>query len=133
VQEADVLLANGGDALYLCHWMRQSGLADLLPSLPEKVWVGLSAGSMVMTPRIGEDFVGWKSPTGDDETLGFVDFSLFPHLDHPALPENAMADAERWAATLPNPAYAIDDETAVKVADGAVEIVSEGHWRLFQP
>src|SRR5215813_10888134 len=68
VREADVLLVNGGDALYLCHWMRQSGLADLLPSLPETVWVGLSAGSMVMTPRIGKDFVGWKPPTGGDET-----------------------------------------------------------------
>jgi hypothetical protein len=70
VQETDVLLASGGDAVYLCHWMRQSGLADLLPSLDETVWVGLSAGSMVMTPRIGDDFVGWKPPTGGDETLG---------------------------------------------------------------
>ena len=131
VQQADVFLANGGDALYLSHWMRQSGLAELLPSLPEKVWAGLSAGSMVMTPRIGDDFVQWKPPAGGDEALGLVDFSIFPHLDHPALPENTMADAERWAATLPNPAYAIDDETALKVADGTVEVVSEGHWRLF--
>jgi dipeptidase E len=133
VRAADVLLVNGGDALFLCHWMRQSGLAHLLPSLPDKVWVGLSAGSMVMTPRIGEDFVGWKSPTGNDATLGLVDFSIFPHLDHPALPENTMADAERWAATLSNPAYAIDDDTAIKVVDGEVEVVSEGHWRLFTP
>jgi dipeptidase E len=131
VREADVLLVNGGDALYLCHWMRQSGLADLLPSLPEKVWCGLSGGSMVMTPRIGEDFVGWKSPTGDDSTLGVVDFSIFPHLDHELLPENTMADAERWAATIPGPAYAIDDETAIRVVDGTVDVVSEGHWKLF--
>ena len=115
VRETDVLLVNGGDALYLCHWMRQSGLADLLPSLRETVWVGLSAGSMVMTPRIGEDFVGWRPPTGGDSTLGMVDFSIFPHLDHPDLPENTMADAERWAAGIPSPAYAIDDETAIKV------------------
>src|SRR5262245_47971909 len=94
VRETDVLLVNGGDALYLCYWMRQSGLADLLPSL-RAVWVGLSAGSMVMTPRIGEDFVQGKPPTGDDSTLGIVDFSIFPHLDHPDLPENTMADAER--------------------------------------
>ncbi len=86
-----------------------------------------------MTPRIGEDFVGWKSPSGDDSTLGIVDFSIFPHLDHPALPENTMAAAERWAATLGNPAYAIDDETAIKVVDGAVEVVSEGNWKLFTP
>ena len=82
VQETDVLLVNGGDPLYLCYWMRQSGLADLLPSLRETVYVGLSAGSMVMTPSIGEDFVGWTPPTGGDETLGMVDFSIFPHLDH---------------------------------------------------
>ena len=54
VREADVLLVDGGDATYLCHWMRESGLADLLPSLPDTVWVGVSAGSMVMTPRIGD-------------------------------------------------------------------------------
>src|SRR5512133_2793853 len=64
VREADVLLVNGGDALYLSYWMRQSGLADLLPSLHETVWVGLSGGSMIMAPHIGEDFVGWKPPRG---------------------------------------------------------------------
>ena len=131
VRETDVLLVNGGDALYLCHWMRQSGLADLLPSLRETVWVGLSAGSMVMTPRIGEDFVGWKPPSGDDTTLGIVDFSIFPHVDHELLPENTMAAAEKWAAGIGGPAYAIDDETAIKVVDDTVEVVSEGHWKLF--
>ncbi|MFF0832963.1 MULTISPECIES: Type 1 glutamine amidotransferase-like domain-containing protein [unclassified Streptomyces] len=131
VQETDVLLVNGGDALYLAHWMRQSGLADLLPSLSEKVWVGLSAGSMVMAPRIGEYFVEWTAPTGDDSALGVVDFSIFPHVDHPALPENTMAEAEKWAAGLSNPAYAIDDDTAITVVDGAVEVVSEGKWRHF--
>ena len=132
VRETDVLLVAGGDALYLCHWIRESGLADLLPTL-DAVWVGLSAGSMAMTPRVGEEFVGWKSPSGTDEALGFVDFSIFPHLDHPMLPENTMADAERWVAKLNAPCYAIDDETAIKVADGAVEVVSEGHWKRFTP
>ena len=133
VRETDVLLVNGGDPLYLCYWMRQSGLADLLPSLSEMVWVGLSAGSMVMTPNIGEDFVIWKPPTGSDETLGMVDFSIFPHLDHPDLPDNSMVHAERWAAGMSVPCYAIDDETAIKVVDREVEVVSEGHWRLFTP
>jgi dipeptidase E len=131
VREADALLVNGGDALYLCHWMRESGLADLLSSLRDSVWVGFSAGSMVLTPQIGEDFVGWTSPTGGDEALGVVDFSIFPHLEHPELPENTMAEAERWAATLSNPAYAIDDDTALKVVDGTVEVISEGQWRFF--
>ena len=132
VREADVLLVAGGDALYLCHWMRESGLADLLPSLSETVWVGLSAGSMVMTPRIGEDFVQWRPPTGGDSTLGIVDFSICPHLAQEGMPGNSMAAAERWAAGISGPAYAMDDETAIKV-DGTAEVVSEGHWRLFTP
>lgn len=132
VQETDVLLVNGGDPLYLCYWMRQSGLADLLPSL-RAVYVGLSAGSMVTAPNIGEDFVRWKPPTGGDKTLGLVDFAMFPHLDHEMLPDNSMAHAERWAAGMPVPAYAIDDQTAIQVVDGAVEVVSEGHWKRFTP
>ena len=130
VREADVLLVNGGDALYLAHWMRQSGLADILPSL-DAVWVGLSAGSMVMTPRIGGDFVGWKSPTGDDSALGIVDFSIFPHLNDPGCPENTMPAAEKWADEIKGPAYAIDGQTAFKVVDGTVEIISEGYWKQF--
>src|SRR2546423_5000354 len=125
VRETDVLLAEGGDAAYLCHWMRESGLADLVPELRDTVWVGVSGGSMVMTPRVGEDFVTWHSPAGD-ETLGVVDFSIFPHLENPDLPENTMAAAERWAADLSAPAYAIDDDTAIQVVDGTVEVVSEG-------
>jgi dipeptidase E len=132
VRETDVLLVNGGDALYLCHWMRESGLADLLPSL-DAVWAGLSGGSMVMTPRVGNDFVIWKPPGGGDEALGVVDFSIFPHVDNPDLPENTMAGAEGWAAGIHGPAYAIDDETAIKVVDGSVEVITEGHWKLFSP
>ena len=125
VNEADALLVDGGDATYLSHWMRQSGLAEMLPSLTEKVWVGVSAGSMVMTPRIGADFVQWPSAP-DDRTLGVVDFSIFPHLD--VFPTNTLAEAERWAGEIDGPAYAIDDQTAISVVDGVVEVVSEGRW-----
>lgn len=128
--EADVLLVSGGDALYLCYWMQQSGLADLLPSL-RAVYVGMSAGSMVMAPNIGQYFVGWTPPAGGDETLGVVDFSIFPHVDHELLPDNTMAAAEKWAAGMQGPAYAIDDQTAIQVIDGAAEVVSEGNWRYF--
>jgi hypothetical protein len=99
-----------------------------------------AGGSLAVAARDGlggaerwEDFVGWKPPTGSDRTLGIVDFSIFPHLDHELLPENTMAAAERWAAGIPGPAYAIDDETAIRVVDGTVEVVSEGHWKLFTP
>jgi dipeptidase E len=131
VQETDVLLVGGGDPLYLCYWMRQSGLADLLPSLRrDAVYVGVSGGSLVMAPNVGEDFVYWKPPTGGDSALGLVDFALFPHLDHPSMPEHSLANAEKWAASMPVPAYLVDDQTAIQVVDGAVEVVSEGHWKL---
>ena len=133
VREADALLVNGGNALYLCHWMRESGSPAFSPSLRDTVYIGLSAGSMVLTPRIGEHFVGWKPRTGDDSTLGVVDFSIFPHLDSPDRPDRTMAEAERWAAGIKGPAYAIDDQTAIKVTGGSVEVISEGHWKLFNP
>jgi len=133
VQETDALLVGGGDVFYLGYWMRQSGLADRLPSLREAVYVGVSGGSMVMAPIIGDYFEGWKPPTGGDSALGVVDFSLFPHLDNENMPDFSMAGAEEWAAGLPVPGYAIDDQTAIKVTGGTVEVVSEGHWKLFTP
>jgi dipeptidase E len=126
VEEAEVLLVDGGDATYLCYWMRKSGLADLLPALTDTVWVGVSAGSMVMTPRIGADFVKWPSAP-DDRALGVVDFSIFPHLD--VFPGNTMDEADRWAREIDGPAYVIDDQSAIKVENGTVEVVSEGHWK----
>jgi dipeptidase E len=128
VRSADVLLVDGGEATYLCHWMRESGLADLLPALSHMVWVGVSAGSMVMTPRIGADFVKWPSAP-DDRTLGVVDFSIFPHLN--VFAGNTLAEAQRWASEIGSPAYAMDDDTAIRVVDGAIDVVSEGQWKQF--
>jgi dipeptidase E len=130
VEEAEVLLVNGGDTIYLDRWMRESGLAELLPSL-DLVYVGLSAGSLVMSPSVADVFASWTRPVGG-EGLGFVDFELFPHLDNPDLPQNTTTDAERWASGLTGPGYAIDDETAIRVVDGVADVISEGHWRLFE-
>lgn len=135
VLETDVLLVAGGDAIYLAHWVRASGLAALFPSMADTVWVGMSAGSMVMTPRIGREFVGWRPRGGGDETddtaLGLVDFSICPHLAPDGEPGNSRAAAEGWAAKLDTPAYAIDDQTAISVVDGVVQVVSEGEWMPF--
>ena len=156
VEEADALLVWGGDVLYLCYWMRQSGLTDLLPSLRrESVYVGVSAGSMAVASTLGETYCnppsGSRSALRSEDTVfatphgeisrifvtaqgaGLVDFALVPHLDHERFPENSLANAEKWAARLPVPTYAIDDQTAIKVTDGTVEVVSEGHWKLFTP
>jgi dipeptidase E len=131
LEESDALLVGGGDCQYLTYWMRQSGLADLLPSLLEKtVYVGLSAGSMVMT-RYGTTYGGHTLPADSEKALGLVSIALHPHLDYPGFPKNTMACLEELAATIPVPSYAIDDQTAIKVVDGAVEVISEGHWKLF--
>jgi len=128
VEQADVILVNGGDPLFLHHWFVESGFDRLLPQLTG-VYVGMSAGSMVLTPRIGTDFVGWKkTPEQSDTTLSLVDFSIFPHLDHPQLPDNHLQAAKSWAETLTNPAYAIDDATAIRVIGSNVDVISEGKW-----
>ncbi len=130
VRAADVLLVDGGEAVYLAHWLRESGLAALLPSLTDTVWVGVSAGSMVLTPRIGPEFNEWR-PDAGDETLGLVDFSIFPHLDYPGWSSNTTESARRWAARIGGPAYAIDDQTALAVDGGEVRVISEGRWESF--
>lgn len=131
VRGADVLLVDGGDATYLARQLRASGLAELLSALDDLVWVGVSAGSMVLTLRIGDAFVAWQGSGGDDRTLGLVDFAIFPHLEHPGFDTNTMARAERWAADIGVEAYALDDRSAIAVVDGQIEVISAGTWRHF--
>ena len=156
VRDADALLAWGGDPLFLAGWMRRSGLTALLPTLrPEAVYVGVSAGSIAAASTFAETYV--EPPRGNDRPLkredivfgtpqgdvhrilvtgqgaGLVDFAVIPHLDHPDHADASLANADRWAARIPAPTYAIDDETAIAVVDGTAQVVSEGHWRLFQP
>ena len=153
VQESDALLVWGGDPVYLSYWMKHSGLADLLPSLPEMVYVGVSAGSIAMASMFGETYfdpprcsgerlssedIVFARPGGEitmtlvmAEGAGLVDFAIIPHVEYDD--HQDVANAKKWAGRLPVPTYAIDDETAVKVTGGTVEVVSEGHWKLFSP
>jgi dipeptidase E len=131
LKETDALLVGGGDCQYLTYWMQQSGLATLLPSLLRKmVYVGLSAGSMIMT-SYGTTYGGHTVPTESNKSLGLLNFALHPHLDHEWFPENSLANLEKLAATLPMSSYAIDDQTAIKVNDGKIEVISEGQWKFF--
>jgi dipeptidase E len=91
----------------------------------------VSAGSMAVTPSLGETYNG--RDTRGYRALGLVDFSLGPHLDHPDMPDNSLAEYAKWAAGVPVPTYAIDDQTAIRVVDGTAEVISEGHWKLFAP
>jgi dipeptidase E len=155
VQESDALLVWGGDPLYLVHWMRESGLAARLPALDRLVYVGVSAGSIAATTTIGETYVDPPRPTAKilaseevvfdtpegqvhrllvtAEGMGLVDFSIIPHLNNPRHQDASLANAALWASHIPAPAYAMDDQTAIKVVDGALDVISEGEWRLFTP
>ena len=131
VEAADALLVFGGDVVYLTRWMRESGLADLMPSLRDTVYVGVSAGSMVTAPVFGETYDDPDRPFVIESGLGLVDFALLPHLDHENHPESTTAKVARMAAEVPIPTYGIDDQTAIKVIDGVAEVISEGNWQLF--
>jgi dipeptidase E len=101
VQEADALLVFGGDVWYLCRWMRESGLADLLPSLRETVYVGVSAGSMVTAPIFGETYNDPNTLFVIVKGLGLVDFALLPHVDHENHPESTTARRKEWLPKFP--------------------------------
>ena len=156
VRDADALLVWGGDPLFLANWMRRSGLTDLLPTLrSEAVYVGVSAGSIAAASTFVETFtepprgtdgplksedIVFATPQGDVDRIlvtgqgaGLVDFAVIPHLEHEHHLDASLANAEKWAARIPAPTYAIDDQSAIKVVDGAAEVVSEGQWKLFQP
>ena len=131
--ETDALLIGGGDCQYLCYWMKQSGLASLLPSLLQKtVYVGLSAGNMIMT-RFGTTYGNHTLPTESEKSLRFVDIAIHPHLNHECFPENSLGNLKKLASTLVQPSYLIDDQTAVKIIDGNIEIVSDGQWEFLDP
>ena len=138
VQESDALLVWGGDVLYLVHWMRESGLADLMSTLKDSVYVGVSAGSIAVTPyncdaEFDQAFVPEGSDMGRDaeRALGLVDVTLYPHLGHPDMPDTTLENIGHWAERIPVPVYAIDDDTALRIEDGRIDVISEGTWKLF--
>jgi dipeptidase E len=154
VEKTDALLVWGGDPLFLSYWMNQSGLTNLLKSMQGPVvYVGVSAGSMLAAPIFGETYRKPYRGTGSPLTLedmtfpapegeitmnfitakgaGFTDFALIPHANHKDRVDASFDNAPKWAAKLPVPVYAIDDQTAIKVIDDAVEVVSEGEWNRF--
>ena len=154
--EADALLVWGGDPLFISYWMRESGLTDLLPSLLDKlVYVGVSAGSIAAASLFAESYSEERSCAGKPLTseeisysmtkgevrailvtakgMDLTKFAVIPHFENKDHFAGWLNNVERWASKLPIHVYAIDDDTAIKVKDGSVEVVSEGQWKLFTP
>jgi dipeptidase E len=154
VEEADALLVWGGDPLYLAYWFDQSGLTTALTSLhKDPVYVGVSAGSMAVSRIFGETYstprggsgapitsenLNFSTVEGNISTTfvtangaGLVDFAIIPHFENPNFATACGKNAELWASKLPVPVYGIDEQSAIKVIAGEVEVISEGRWKLF--
>lgn len=134
---ADILVFGGGNTFHLIYWIRKSGLYELLAELlATKIYVGISAGSMVTSSEIllsqskrlyYEDLKGNQ----DDEGLGYVDFQFRPHLNSPNFPNVNEGVLQELAKEIDKPIYALDDNMALKVVDGKVDVVGEGKYLLF--
>lgn len=138
LQSVDVLFFSGGNSFHLMRWIKESGLAELLPEmLKTKVWAGISAGSMVTAPKLSlssedtkiyyEENFGYS----DDTALGLVNFYVRPHYKSPHFPKAQKEYLEKIAKDIPGTIYALDDMSALKVVDNKVEIVTEGEYLIL--
>jgi len=147
LEAADVVIVNGGNTCYLSYWFFESGLAKRLPKLlKNKVYFGVSAGSAMVTHSLNidrsvlrksgvyyDDEYDEAAPpgAGSNKTLKLVPFLVRPHLNADYFPVATLELFSKAAAKVKVPLYAIDDQTAIKVVDDRVEVVSEGQWKLF--
>jgi dipeptidase E len=136
-KNADVLVFGGGDCYYLLEYIRKSGLEKMLKSLIKtRVYVGISAGSMITANHVsistdGILYYEKHRKFKDKAGLGFVEFEIRPHLNSAWFPKVRLPYLEKLAKDIPYSFYAIDDQTAIKVIDNKIEIVSEGEWKKF--
>ncbi len=139
LEKADVLMFGGGNTFHLMYWIERSGLKELLSELLKtRVYVGISAGSMVACKSLdtstSKRLYYEESPEGEykgDAGLGFADFLLRPHFNSPHFPNLSEANLIELAKQIPGTFYALDDNSAIKISDEKMEIISEGEWKKF--
>ena len=138
LRDADVLLFEGGNTFHLMYWIRKSGLDKILPELlKDRIYVGISAGSMVMTQGLflSESELLYDEDPGDDiaqdKALGYVDFNIMPHFNSKDFPDVNEINLKRVSKESLYPLYALDDDSAIKINGDKIEVVSERVWRKF--
>ena len=136
MEEADILFFEGGDTYHLMKWINKSGLVNILPEfLKTKVYVGSSAGSMStnpdLVPKMSQIIYGDDMEEKPMAGLNYVNFYFLPHLNSPHFPACIEEKIGEVAKTLSKKIYALDDQSALKVVDGKVEIVTEGKYLEF--
>lgn len=135
LQDAEVLFFGGGNTFHLMYWIKNSGLQDELPSLLQtRIYAGISAGSCVAGPTIYnsvQNLFGEKYGLEIKEGLGLVNFQVIPHLNSPYFEKIREDSLEKASKELAEPVYALDDNSALKITNKTVEVISEGIWRKF--
>lgn len=134
LERADVLYFEGGNTYHLMEWLNKSGLTKILPSLlKDKVYVGVSAGSMVTNKDLalkisqivyGEDLDKDHEMNG----LNYVDFYLLPHLHSPHFINLRKDFVRNVVKNMNEKIYVLDDDSAIKIIDNEIEVISEGKW-----
>ena len=140
--QADVVYVEGGSHYHLARSITGNDLTEgFLEALESRVYVGVSGGSMIFSRNLTEHSAEIIGDAADLHVLGATtvtapfgrfDWYLKPHLYSPDFPERDDAWADDIAGRADFPIYFIDDDTAVRVVDGVVDVVSEGRWR-FHP
>jgi len=138
LKNADVFFVEGGNTYYLMHWFNKSGLSEVLPELLKtRVYIGVSAGTVVVTPSVlNAEFE--KEPVLDfdkkisDKGLSMVSFMIEPHINSKYFPESTFENLEKISKEYKYPIYGIDDETAIKIDGDQLEVVTQGAWKKFE-
>lgn len=138
LENADVFFVEGGNTYYLIYWFNQSGLSKELPKLLKiRVYIGVSAGTVIATPNIlNAEFE--KQPVLDfdkkidDTGLSLVNFMIEPHINSVYFPEFTFDFVKKEQENFSYPIYAIDDDTAIKIDGDKLEVVSQGVWEKFE-
>lgn len=130
---ADLLVFGGGDEQYLARVMRESGVAEALPELLKtRVYMGISAGSMVVGKLLPSELtkVLWpeESFEGNEEGMGIYDFSILPHLNSDYFAHLRTPLIESMKDRFLRTVYALDEQSALKVIDGQIDVISEGEF-----
>ena len=134
LKKADILFFEGGNEYHLMYWIRKSGLIKYLPVLlKNKVYVGVSAGSMVVCKNLALEFshqlyLDCLEQKNEVNGLHVVDFFVLPHLNSPWFKKLKKTNIKQVAKKIPGKVYALDDNSALKVIDKKVEVVSEGDY-----
>jgi len=135
LESAEVLFLGGGNTFHLMHWVKKSGLMELLPELLEtRIYAGISAGSCIAGPTIYnsvQNLFGEKYELEIKVGLGLVDFQIIPHLNSPYFKKIRKENLEVAAKELKEPVYAIDDKSAILIENNEVKVISEGEWHKF--